>query len=728
MNRGFDDLFLGRYQPLFQHISHCPVYLGLTNKQGILINTEYVQNCDVLQNAISSLQLRSMPVNRTEVLDYPLTNQGMLYTITIPLDADEKNYWLVMFVESGQRSLEEQQQNMLKAMLADLLPVISGDYENNLSLCGMASELATRYEELNLLYGIDKKQQQADLRNEHDIINDIMENCSTYMDVELVAIYTPDDEQCHYILRNARPSDQNMAMVRHFMIEIDHIVRSTQQTLVVNRDTVVDWMSPELQLPYKFIATPILKANGHLHGIMVVANREHEADFTNSDRRLSEVIASDISRLIQARRDPLTGLLNRKGLEISLDCLLRSDYIESNPVAMLLLDLDQFKMINDSYGHAAGDELLKKLSASLRVHVRGTDTLARLGGDEFGILLYSCSLDKARLIADGLRQLVEDFRFIWKGKTLRVGVSIGLVEIDNSWKDLTEVLNAADTACYIAKDSGRNRIHVYRLEDAENQGRNGEMQMIQNIQYALEQGSFELFQQTISPLISTKQHVKHCEVLTRMRTEAGDVINAEDYVPTAERYRLMPQIDRWVVRATIHAMHFNHPSLTDMDLVSINISAQSLSDERFLQYILELLAENNVRADRLCFEISEASYLNNQGRADVFINRLRDRGCRFALDNFGAVSSVFNTLKTIDMDYLKIDGAFVQDIVDDEMERNMVESINHMGHRIGMRTVVQHISDQKTLDVIREMGVDFAQGYCIEQPHPISDLQVMAGD
>ncbi len=447
----------------------------------------------------------------------------------------------------------------------------------------------------------------------------------------------------------------------------------------------------------------------------------------DAEERHARLVAEE-QLLYHANHDSLTGLINRQEFELKLEKALSEVRHEQHDHALMYLDLDQFKMINDSYGHAAGDELLKKLSASLRVHVRGTDTLARLGGDEFGILLYSCSLDKARLIADGLRQLVEDFRFIWKGKTLRVGVSIGLVEIDNSWKDLTEVLNAADTACYIAKDSGRNRIHVYRLEDAENQGRNGEMQMIQNIQYALEQGSFELFQQTISPLISTKQHVKHCEVLTRMRTEAGDVINAEDYVPTAERYRLMPQIDRWVVRATIHAMHFNHPSLTDMDLVSINISAQSLSDERFLQYILELLAENNVRADRLCFEISEASYLNNQGRADVFINRLRDRGCRFALDNFGAVSSVFNTLKTIDMDYLKIDGAFVQDIVDDEMERNMVESINHMGHRIGMRTVVQHISDQKTLDVIREMGVDFAQGYCIEQPHPISDLQVMAGD
>jgi diguanylate cyclase (GGDEF)-like protein len=458
------------------------------------------------------------------------------------------------------------------------------------------------------------------------------------------------------------------------------------------------------------MASPIRDADGKRQGMIMIFR-----DVTEK-RNISRQISW------QATHDPLTRLINRREFENRLENLVHSARRDGYNHVLCYLDLDQFKIVNDSYGHTAGDELLKKLSAALRVHVRGTDTLARLGGDEFGVLLYSCSVDKARLIADGLRQLVEDFRFLWNGKTLRVGVSIGLVEIGDSWQDISEVLSAADTACYTAKDNGRNRIHIYKPNDQVMLKRNGEMRMIQDIQHALDNGNFELHQQHIKALGKDNTALSQCEILVRMKTESDELIDAEDFIPTAERYRLMPQIDRWVVRATLNAIHFKHPCFKDLDSVAINISAQSLCDDRFLQFILELLSENDIPANLLCFEISEASYISNQLQANNFIQRLRDKGCRFSLDNFGAVSSSFNFLKHLKVDFLKIDGDFITNITTDEMERNMVDSINHMGHRIGMKTIAQHIPDAATLSVLRELGVDYAQGYGIEKPLPINNL------
>ncbi len=477
-----------------------------------------------------------------------------------------------------------------------------------------------------------------------------------------------------------------------------------------SRENTVLTRKDGLDYGVECMASPIRDESGKRHGMILIFRDVTEK--RNITRQISW----------QATHDTLTRLINRREFENRLEKLVNSARRDGYNHVLCYLDLDQFKIVNDSYGHPAGDELLKKLSAALRVHVRGTDTLARIGGDEFGVLLYSCSLDKARLIADGLRQLVEDFRFLWNGKTLRVGVSIGLVEIDNSWQDINDVLSAADGACYSAKDQGRNRIHIYRSNDQQMLKRNGEMRMIQDIQYALEHSSFELHQQRIQSLKADRSEQCQCEILTRLKSEDGSLINAADFIPTAERYRLMPQIDRWVVKTTMNAIHYRHPCFAGLDSIAINISAQSLCDDRFLQFILELLSENDVPAEMLCFEISEASYLSSPMQANQFIQRLRDKGCRFALDNFGAVSSSFNFLKNLKVDYLKIDGDFISNIVKDEMERNMVDSINHMGHRIGLQTIAQNIPDDDTLKIVKNLGVDYAQGHGVEKPLPINNL------
>jgi diguanylate cyclase (GGDEF)-like protein len=427
-----------------------------------------------------------------------------------------------------------------------------------------------------------------------------------------------------------------------------------------------------------------------------------------------------------ASHDPLTGLINRREFEIRLRRAIRATRAEGSLHALLYLDLDEFKVVNDTCGHLVGDELLKQLTALLRSRVRRHDVLARLGGDEFGVLLEDCPLAHARQIAEELRRTVREFRFRWRDRLFDVGVSIGLVPIGPECGDLNQVLSAADAACYVAKDSGRNRVHEYEQDDTLVAERYGEMQWIHRIQDAFEEQRFRLYYQMIQPLsketVPAAQPPREllCEVFLRMLDRQGRLIEPTSFIAAAERYHLIGKIDRWVVTTAFDSLaEAQRRRLSRPVLFALNISGCSLADESFLSFVEEELERSRVDPASICFEVTETAAIRKLDAAIRFMSALKGKGCRFVLDDFGSGLSSFAYLRDLPVDYLKIDGEFVRDMMDDRVKRAMVESIHQIGHVMGLQTIAEWVENRSTLEELKALGVDYAQGYWVCRPQPL---------
>jgi len=459
----------------------------------------------------------------------------------------------------------------------------------------------------------------------------------------------------------------------------------------------------------------IMKDN--LKRLVPAIERElHEAEMRRS-HRLAEATIHHL-----AYHDQLTGLVNRNEFDRHLNNALDSAKYNDISHVLLYLDLDQFKVINDTCGHQAGDELLSQLALLLREEVRGNDILARLGGDEFGLLLENCPLEKAKVIAEDLRELVSDFRFVWRDKSFSIGVSIGMAKITKDAQGADEVLGAADIACYAAKDMGRDRVHVYKDDDSELLRRQTEMQWVSRIKDALEEGRFVLHQQQMRSLSCLKGEVQCAEFLVRMLDEQDNIIMPGAFIPAAERYGIMSLLDRWVVRSAIAWLANNLSADEKKDSIFfINLSGSSLNDSDFSAYIRQQITHYNIPPELLCFEITETAAISNLSEAVKFINEIRGFGCQFALDDFGSGLSSFSYLKTLPVDYLKIDGSFVRDIEVDPMNFAIVQAINEIGHVAGLHTIAEFVENEKTLESLRDIGVDFVQGYCIARPQAVRE-------
>lgn len=448
--------------------------------------------------------------------------------------------------------------------------------------------------------------------------------------------------------------------------------------------------------------------------------RKHAAEVTGAVLVLHDVTTlRNMARQMawQARHDPLTGLINRGEFEVRLEQAIESARSGHTQHALCYLDLDQFKIVNDTCGHIAGDDLLKQLTAHLQIRVRETDTLARLGGDEFGILLEHCPIDQASETAEMLREVVKKFRFAWEDKVFEIGASIGVVPITTDSGSIVDVLSAADSACYVAKDHGRNRIHVYQPEDSALTTRHGEMQWVHRVHSALGEDRFRLFFQKVLPL-SADEHEQYGEILVRLVDEQGKLVLPMAFIPAAERYQIMPAIDRWVLSATLTALRNRVPVLGEISVCAINLSGQSLCDDHFLASVVNILDASSVNPAHICFEITETAAIANLTRAMRFITVLKGMGCRFALDDFGSGLISFMHLKHLPVDFLKIDGSFVRDMAKDPVDAAMVEAINRIGHVMGIRTIAEAVEDQVTLESLRELGVNYAQGTIIAGPEP----------
>jgi len=454
-------------------------------------------------------------------------------------------------------------------------------------------------------------------------------------------------------------------------------------------------------------AAPIRDHQGQIIGAVLVFH-----DVTES-RSLAKKLSWEASH------DALTGLINRRGFEQLLLEAIDSAQNDDQQHTLCYLDLDQFKVINDTVGHIAGDELLLQVTTLIQKGVRANDRLARLGGDEFGLLLSQCPIAEASNIAEKLRHLVHQFRFVWQNKTFIIGVSIGVVAIDQTSQDLMQVMGAADAACYAAKAKGRNCVHVYSQDDSELIRQRGERQLISKISHALETNSFRLYSQKIISI--TSQAVEHHEILLRMFDEKGKLIAPNEFIPAAERYGLITEIDRWVIKTfflNYHRICQQQQVSTDR-LYAINISGASIGNNRFLSFLIEQFSLYQVPPHSICFEITETAAVAHFDDAQYFMSTLRQIGCRFALDDFGSGLSSFSYLMNLPVDYLKIDGSFVKNISNDPISQAIVEAFNCIAHAMNLKTIAEFVEDEIILEKLRTIGVDYAQGYAIDRPVPL---------
>ncbi|BCB26796.1 hypothetical protein SKTS_16820 [Sulfurimicrobium lacus] len=433
----------------------------------------------------------------------------------------------------------------------------------------------------------------------------------------------------------------------------------------------------------------------------------------------------------QASHDALTGLLNRREFERLLQELVDNAVLDGKHHAVLFMDLDQFKVVNDTCGHMAGDELLRQLVAVFVARGRDSDVVARIGGDEFGMLLYGCPLEPALRLANEIREAVLGFRFMWQDKSFEVGISIGLVEITASSGNPATVMSNADAACYAAKEGGRNRVQVYLEDDIELARRHGEMQWISRISKAFEEDRFRLYYQEIAAVMPHQRDTQHFEVLLRMLDEEGKLVPPDAFIPAAERYNLMPTVDRWVIRTLFSSRSAEWRRLweeyEDKEepfpvLCAVNLSATSFNDDMFPAFLKEQFEYYRMPPQALCLEITETSAIANLNKASNFMRELSKLGCRFALDDFGSGMSSFAYLKDLPVHYLKIDGAFVRGMDKNPVNHAMVEAIAHIASVMGIETVAEFVEDRALIEKLAILGVDYAQGYGIHKPAPMEGI------
>ncbi len=483
---------------------------------------------------------------------------------------------------------------------------------------------------------------------------------------------------------------------------------STGNRVNLGRRSILISRATGNELGVEATASPIRGPAGDVSGVAVMLHDVSEL------RGLTQQMS------YQASHDALTGLVNRREFERRLGEALEIARAGRQGHVMCYLDLDRFKVVNDTSGHLAGDNMLREVAALIREAVRDSDTVSRLGGDEFGVLLVGCPLDKARQIADDVWRAIAEYRFVWKDRIFSVGVSIGIVEITGETNSLEEIMSAADSACYVAKKQGDGHIHVYSSHDEAVARSRGEIHWLQRLQAALRDGFFELYVQPIEP---TRPGVTETgpamEVFVRLHDE-GQAISPAEFFPAAERYRLMSMIDRWVLGSALAALSAGAIRLPPGRSLSINISAQTLADPAFLEFVVDELDRTGIAPSQMCFEVAESAVTGNLDQARRFVEVLHGMGCRFALDDFGTDLGGFANLKSLPMDYLKIDGSFMRDLGRDSVNQAMVSAVVGMARTLNFRLVAEQVEDVAVLEAARAMGIDFVQGHAVGRPRPLA--------
>ena len=516
--------------------------------------------------------------------------------------------------------------------------------------------------------------------------------------------------------RNVAVTDLMMIVNEHTRATVENpVTRCLKEGRVITlaENSVLITKNGE-EVPIQDSAAPIRDRIGNIVGSVMVFH-----DVSKESRLFRQLS-------YQASHDTLTGLINRREFENSLVGALektRSNAEETH--ALLYLDLDQFKVVNDTFGHTAGDALLRQLSEQIQSNIRSTDLLARLGGDEFGILLERCSDERAIEVAEDIRGAIEGYRFEWQDSFTTVRCSIGVVIINSENADVASVMSSAEVACYSAKDMGRNQVHLYRDSDASM--RHEEMKWVSRITSAVEEDRLELFFQPIIGIGKSNGNSRgHYELLLRMRDEKGELVGPDQFIPAAERYNLMSTLDRWVVHEALAELADRNDEGEARYTLAVNLSGTSLSEDRFLEFVIDELTKQKLPNGAICFEITETAAISNLARVVHFMQTLKKLGCKFSLDDFGSGLSSFTYLKNLPVDYIKIDGQFIRNVAEDNVDESMVKAISSVGHAMGIETIAERVESKQVLDKLGALGIEFAQGFYIARPTSVQSFEPWA--
>jgi diguanylate cyclase (GGDEF)-like protein/PAS domain S-box-containing protein len=521
-------------------------------------------------------------------------------------------------------------------------------------------------------------------------------------------------------VRGARgkPVDEIMTIINeHTRATVDNpVVRCLKENRVItlaDNSVLINQEGQEgVEIPIQDSAAPIRDRIGNMIGAVMVFH-----DVSKESRLFRQLS-------YQASHDALTGLINRQEFENCIVTALENSRANpSHEHALLYIDLDQFKVVNDTFGHTAGDELLRQVMVVIQGKIRSTDTLARLGGDEFGILLERCQSEQAMEIAEAIRGAIDEYRFNWQDTNTKVRCSIGMYMVTSESPDAASIMSFADVACYSAKDMGRNQIHLY--QDSDPSVRHEEMKWVSRITTAVEENRLELYFQPIIGIGKNQSQARgHYELLLRMRDENGVIVGPDQFIPAAERYNLMSTLDRWVIREALSQLADKTPeSKTAHFTLAINLSGTSLSEDRFLEYVIDELQKHTLPDGAICFEITETAAISNLSRVVHFMNTLKKVGCKFSLDDFGSGLSSFTYLKNLPVDFLKIDGQFIRNVAGDSVDESMVKAINQVGNAMGIATIAERVETKEVLDKLSELGVEYAQGYYIAKPCSVQSFE-----
>ncbi len=558
---------------------------------------------------------------------------------------------------------------------------------------GVASEVAQDeiFKEKELaevtLHSIADGVVTADINNNIDYMNEVAEELTGWQKNEAEGKLLND---IVILCNEHNPNDINNIFSRE---NIKNDIGELTENYLLKRND-------ETQYSVKLSASRIRNRSGDIVGTIIVFRN------VTSERKMAQLMA------YQARHDELTGLYNRREFEYQLKRSLEKCERGGDSDVLCYLDLDQFKVVNDTCGHSAGDKLLIQVTHILRINIRESDILARLGGDEFGLIIKSCSIEKSVEISTVLHNAIKEFHFSWEGKVFSIGSSMGLVKVSPEIGSAAEVMSAADSACYVAKDKGRNRIYAHTMNDHELLVRHGEMQWVHKINEAFENKRFRLYRQIVQPLLDASNPV-HYEVLIRMEDEHGVIVPPMAFIPAAERYNVMPAIDRWVIETSFSMMkQENNQQL----IYNINLSGKSINEDGFLEFIIEQIKSYEIYTPNICFEITETAAISNLASATEFMKTLKSQGCTFALDDFGSGLSSFTYLKNLPVDYLKVDGSFVKDLMDDAIDRAMVSSIAQVGRVMGIKTIAEFVENNAIKQQLSIMDIDYVQGFGIGEP------------
>lgn len=563
----------------------------------------------------------------------------------------------------------------------------------------LTADLAEQHELLEVtLRSIGDAVITTDDRGQVTWLNPVAERMTGWLVAE--AIGRPLGQVFHIVNEETRKATENPVLV---CLEQGKIVGLANHTVLMSRNGD--------EYGIEDSAAPIRNTKGDLLGVVLVFH-----DVTEQ-RRLSGEMS------YRATHDALTGLVNRAEFENRLRRVLQKAHDERSQHFLLYIDLDQFKLVNDSCGHTIGDQLLQQVAKLLLSAIRERDTLARLGGDEFAIILEHCTDDPAQRVAQQICEKMDDFRFMHDGRRFRIGASIGLVPVDNRWSTMESIMKAADTSCYAAKEAGRNRVHAWFDSDLAMRTRHGEMKWTDRIGQALDEDLFVLYAQHISPIGFSSKGL-HAEVLLRMVDSDGSLVPPGAFMPAAERFHLASRIDRWVL---MHAIDWlkSLPSIDDIENLSINLSGQSVGDRAFHRWALEKMNEAGKEiCHKLCIEITETAVVTNLADAAIFIQQAHTAGIKIALDDFGAGASSFGYLKSLSVDFLKIDGQFIRDLAKDQLNVAAVRCFVEVSKAVGVKTVAEFVETQDNFDRLRAIGVDYAQGYLMHRPSPLDEIMV----